>query len=808
VLTLSACVACALLVAPQASLAVINDPENGPTEGPCPLGVYDFKLEGNLVVVGIPLAGTQVQINATSAKLIGRKGGSSTAARICDTLLFSVDNLAFRWSVRSGPSATFANANTLSPGVNLGGVGTYKVRLTACPSECKLTNNGKSKNVGPFTRDVTINAVSEFAPPPETEPILPPLFAPGTEANPPGWSGPTTAPPRFSDSQRDNKCNGDGGFKDPQWVTAEPFAGPGNYRTVEGAVKSSRVSSADDFLNHDSQDQNWDVKPDPPYFGLTYPKLDSHVEMEWETNSMPREFRPTPGDRTSTVGYWILDCGHKGFRGEIHPPVGIAVERPRAVPIPSDPKLFAPAGFPNGFGSGLQVPGITTDIFFNRKSGETTRNCSRTGLHSPSLTPNSPNLFARLPFCVREPHALNRSFTFNVYLPRNPQLRAQELGLSPPPVPVFVGVEKLGRGTGGPEPTTVVRQGGGATWVEVTVDLSSLPASETQYARRVSAAWAYPNPANWGARRWRVRLNTLKVINNSEWSGRGGDWRFFFNTNNRDREWTKVFDCDFCIDDGDRKKLNTETGSSPGSSSGLGPDLVLFPGQFILVHTGGFDDEVDGDDIGTVYDRISQSSPDGAGNYTGFSNGGTGVYRLNYGIGGGASIARANLTPEAANLLNAYTVRAKPRCTFTQAQAAAVGQNQVTKACVISPELLNSGLIDAFDPGAFVLGKRVQKEKTLSVFDDDSQDEPFTLHGISPERLRAQVDSLRKTDPKLLNAILDDIKQELRAVPAKLRRDYFELVATLDFALPKSLRGRPYPAGFRKQVEAFPVRLR
>jgi hypothetical protein len=282
---------------------------------------------------------------------------------------------------------------------------------------------------------------------------------------------------------------------------------------------------------------------------------------------------------------------------------------------------------------------VVADIWFNRKSGEITNNCSDTGLHKPPVTVDPPGPVGpvRVPGgCVREPHPLNRTFTFNVYLPRNPQQRARELGLNSPPVPLFTGTQRLGQGTGGPEPTVVVREQNGVTWLEVTVDLRTF--TGTTYARRVSAAWAYPQTDNWGARRWRIRLKSMKIIDDAEPAFDDGDWRFFFNTNNRDREWTKVFSCDGCVDDGDTRNLNVETGGT-----GLGADPVLFPGQRIMVHTGGFDDETFGDDIGTVFLREAQR----AGDFTAYSQGGDGSYHLNVGIREGPPVGRATLTPEA-----------------------------------------------------------------------------------------------------------------------------------------------------------------
>jgi hypothetical protein len=777
------------LIAAPAAHAVINDTDGdpGPTEGPCPLSAYDFKLEGNLVVVGLPFVGGPVKIDAASAKLVGTK---ATAARICEVLLFQIPR--FRWSVAAAPpgqAATIANAGTLSPSVNLGGAGAYRIRLTACSPSCRLMLSGRSRTVGPFAREVTINAISEFAPPPETEPLPPPLSPP-----PQNWSGPRTAPPTFTFAQRDKACQGGGGFKDPQWVTAEPFRGAVDYRSVEGEVESSHIASQDDFLNHDSQDHNWIVKPDPPFLGLKQPAERREMEMELETDHLPREFRPTSGDRTATIGHWIFDCGHE-FQTEIHPAVGLAVERARPVTIPAS---FRAPGFPNGFGTNVLVPGVVTDIVFNRHSGEITNNCSTTGLHQPpvTITVRGVSVTTDGP-CIREPHPVNRSFTFNVYLPRNPVFRARELGLNPPPVPLFVGSQTIGPG-GGPSPTVVVREdaASGATWLEVTVNLSGFTGSA--YAHRISAAWAYPQPQNWGARRWRVRLQNMKIIEDAEPDNPGpdiddGDWRVFFNINNRDREWTKIFDCDGCVDEGDTKTLNLQTGGS-----GLGPDPVLFPGQSIFVHTTGFDDEVAGDDTGTVFLRMPQRN---ATNVTAFSQGGDGIYHLRFSISESTPVGGAVLTPEAAALVSAYTVRATPPCVASPTLLVGI-PGDVRAPC--APAVLDSNLEQTWHPDSLVLRNRVQRAGSLEVF-EGGEEEKHTVQGISVTELRGL---LRRASPSERSRLLDEIRRELAAVPPRLRVDYDELVATLDRTLSPSLVARALPPGFRARVSRSPLMLR
>lgn len=771
-------VGCVLSFAP-AALAIPNDTDGdpGPPDPQCTASAeeaaQEFTLEGNLVVVGVPLARSPFRIEATSAKLVGRLPTTSTT--FCPKRLFQVAK--FRWSVAAAPagqSASFVNGTTLSPTVNLGGPGTYRIALTACPSTCRLTFGGKSVTVGPRTLTLTVEALSQYVVPPESQPLLPTLAAA------------TNPPPTFGDAARDRACQGGGGAKDPQWVTAEPFRGAGDYRLVEGSVVVAKVARQDDFLNHDSQDFNWDVKPDLPYAGLLQPSSAREMEMEWETGAYPSEFRPTAGDRASTVGYWIFDCGHDGFLTEIHPPVGVATARPRAVDIPS---TFRPPGFPGGMGTNVKVPGISTDIVFNRKAGGLTNDCGFTGLHQQ---PGSNGDISGA--CIREPNPVNRTFTFNVYLPRDPQQRARDVGLTPPPVPLFV--ESSRPGGGGPDPTWVVRQLNGVTWLEVTVDLRNF--TGTTYKRRLSAAWAYPQPANWGAKRWTIDLKKIRVYDDAEIAGDDGDWRMYFNTNNRDREWTQVIpdSCEGCVDDDTDYRLNFQTGTA-----GLGADPVLFPGQRILVHTGGFDEEAFADDIGTVNDYRLQSTR----TYSTDSQGDEGSYRLDYAIRPGPAVVGATLTPEARSLAAAYTANAPTPCTFSLSPTRAAGDQTPARACpVVSPAARDPNLTRPASEDNLVLTKPVQNADDLPAY--EHEDEPYTLNGISLAKLRVMLDTLRKKEPQRLDALLAEMRRKLARVPVRLRGDYYELVGALDKSLPKSLVDRALPPGFRKRLRPFPFR--
>jgi hypothetical protein len=767
-----ACSIWVALLAPRAAWAAVDD-GGSPEARPCPLGVYDFDLQATLAAIGVPVANSSLQVDGTDARLIGSKLLKPSGE--CITLVVKIP--LFEWSVQGPPgqNASIANGDTLSPTVTVGAPGAYRVRFTACPVKCTLRRGSQSKTVGPSTREVTIDVSAAAPPPPETAPTVPPL----SPAQPPL--------PSHSYDTRKSRCSNGGGFADPEWVTAEPFRGPNDYQLVEGPTTWSRVADLDNFLNHDSEDFEWKVTPDPPYAGLPEPSSLVQMKTEWETGSLPSLFRPTPppgdasiqpGDRTSVFGYWIFDCGHgesksgahDGFKSEIHPPVGVAVQRPRPLRIPPS---FRPPGYPNGFGANVWVPGIVTDIWFNRHSGENA-DCGDTALNQPAHT--------FLSGCLRQPHPLNRKFTFNVYIPRSPQRRAQELGMQAPPVPLFTGIEKLSGGTGGPEPSVTVRDRDGVTWLEVTVDLSGF--ADTTYARRLSFAWAYPQPDNWGALRWRVRLRSMNVFDDAEPPFDDGDWRFYFNTNNLDQEWTELFSCDGCVDDDTTYILNVSTGqsgggngSNPQKARNLGPDPVVFPNQNILVHTTGYDDEVVGDDVGTVLDR----NPQMGGDFSTNGEGGDGSYRINYSVRPLGSVGRATLTPEANALLGAYTGNVGVHC---------VG------AILIAPLLQRICTPEKADP-TFARRRTVRLE-SLAAFENESEERSeHALTGITAARLRHDFNALRPTARRRL---LRGIRQELRAVPGRLRGDFNEIVLTLDRALPANVVRRAVPPNVRKSI--------
>ena len=148
----------------------------------------------------------------------------------------------------------------------------------------------------------------------------------------------------------------------------------------------------------------------------------------------------------------------------------------------------------------------------------------------------------------------------------------------------------------------------GRTYLHVTLDLSNYQLST--YSGRVIAAWKYPAPDNWGLKEYKFRLTKIEVSDDADWTYctpfacHSGDWRLWVNLRNTEKEWTKIFDCDECVDDDTNYTFGGrpyETDASNQDRS-LGPNVLLYPEQmFTLVATGFEDDGIEtGDNTGTV----------------------------------------------------------------------------------------------------------------------------------------------------------------------------------------------------------------
>jgi hypothetical protein len=470
-------------------------------------------------------------------------------------------------TISSGPS----NGAAFKPDVS----GDYVVTVRTCAKHC----GADYPNAIPATGTFRLTAVAQLAPSPKIDPVVP--LEPHTD--------------RVPIADKSTKCADGGGIVDPQWVPVTPFTGPQDYRLVQGTVNAGRVSRKDSPMNHDSQDANAHVVPDPMYRNLSEPGH-GDIEIEWETNHFPEEVRPSVGDRVAIWGFHVLDCGHD-FGTEIHPPVGIAVSRARAIEIPETAKF---EGLPAGLGKGVTVPGIDTVIYFHPQAGEITSNCSSTGLHQAAIANPKFGQQAQPKFltgaCIQGPHQIQRPspYEFDIYLPPNPTQSGKQ------PVSLFVEATAVGGvGASGPAPKISVLPGS----LHVTLDFSN--GNQGDYRYRIRTAWAYPSPDNWQVKAFRVKFTKLDVLDDGDGLGRGdGDWRFWMNVPSRTKEWTKLFDGDGNVTGvmtfGGRPWSTGPTGTV-GSDRWLGPDPLLFPGQRLHIHTSGYEaDSMVDDDTGTV----------------------------------------------------------------------------------------------------------------------------------------------------------------------------------------------------------------
>jgi hypothetical protein len=116
----------------------------------------------------------------------------------------------------------------------------------------------------------------------------------------------------------------------PEWVYVDAAAvrqarlsgdDTAGRRTVYGSVVESRPSGEDFYVNHDFQDFNVLVHPDPAYADvLSSANLQpgeefNIIEGEWEVQEIPLWAWPAAGDRVRVSGNWNWDCGHWGDSG-------------------------------------------------------------------------------------------------------------------------------------------------------------------------------------------------------------------------------------------------------------------------------------------------------------------------------------------------------------------------------------------------------------------------------------------------------------------------------------------------------------
>jgi hypothetical protein len=593
--------------------SVLIDPATG-TFQDCP----DFlkptvELVRYATVVGYPIVGFTVKISGEAVKFHGLPNAA------CGFPEYVAPLPDFEWSLEEQPQDSVVDlieGEPLSPRLPLDKAGLYRVRLRVCPQGCEIQPPGGHLAPIPIEPglflDVTIDARDSAPLGPETTPAVVPSSSTGFTPQPGG------------------QCSSLAGALAKQWWAVRQIATPYDYRRLEGSVVHSRVSRKDSPLNHSSQDANFHVKPDLKYSDVQFesddpgdpgPNDPRPVEVEWERASIPEAYRPSPGDRASIFGYWVTDCGHG--RPEIHPPVGIAVHRPRPIRI-DDTTTFPELGGATA-GNGIYVPGVITDIFFNTRGGRLVDCDVTTGLANAERRPPLPGQSGPgAPDCVPAP-SIDGVFDFDIYLPRNPQVTMRQAGFTAvPPVPLYIQRDPV---TPGPEPDIERKEDptGILTHLHVTLDLRGYTGS--WYAYRIAAGWVLPSADNWGLARFKLRLLRLNVADTDL-----AEWRLWVNTNNATnesfstQEWVQVIDRQpRHLEDFDGRPWETGLPGDPGAppaDRSLGPDLLRYPNQYsqpipgprdygILFHTTGYEDHpVVDDDAGTVLrSRLEPGAP-------------------------------------------------------------------------------------------------------------------------------------------------------------------------------------------------------
>src|SRR6185369_4057457 len=507
--------------------------------------------------------------------------------------------------------------------------GDYKFGFSACASGCEITLPDQTKfPVEPASREVVVRVLT----------ILPPATSPAR----PAFALTATSKTAVKDN-----CAFDADHLSAAWLTVNPWSGANDYQLLEGEVAESTVSSTDNDFNHYSQDWNIQVRPDPRHRRLlNRNSAEDEVEIEWERDYLPEMFRPTRGDRVSAIGYWVYDCGH-GSKTEIHPPVLLAVHRPRTVELPEE------------FGTNAYVPGIITDIWVNQEAGGGTDDCAATGLwqqtdpSKPPVVEHGRPIFRCLPDSEGFSHnPINRIFEFNIYLPTSPHALMAAVGKTAPAVPLYTTVSNPG-GSSGPAPAVVFDDKANVPYLRVRIDLRNY--TKQTYSRRIVAAWAHAAPDNWGARRWNVRVTSMNITDDTDPNlgfGSDGDWRFWVNTNNGTSEWAKLFDCGGCAHGNETFNGRPWVTNSISPDRNLGADLVLFPNQSILLNTTGFDEDFYYEDkISPLTMRLPQMQ---LRNGSVTADDSSGKYTLHYQVLPGEEMGRAQLTAAAQARYNAY----------------------------------------------------------------------------------------------------------------------------------------------------------
>jgi hypothetical protein len=618
---------------------------------------------------------------------------SALVHTVCPTGRLETRLSSFAWKLETPPGSAsrLINTNTLTVTFTPDRVGRYVVKLIACPNTCKVrlltghtpTNKPihEDQDIGPVERVMNIDVAAEAQ--------LPPLY------NPPNLPSiaPATTPENYADPR--SHCGGTIGIgigDSPQWFTTKtwPTTATPPYDLAEGRVYHTLVSRKDHPASHNSNDANMLVELDPPFRRLLVNDTPEDkgallpfggLEVEWERDELPEPFRAVNGDRISALGFQVIDCGHDKYT-EIHPPIAVAVHRPRAIVLPPRVRFQDTDSTSQPTGTNVVVPGIVTDLWINLDGGQAL-DCENASTHQPVFT-TLPNGIKVHSTCVRQPTTAGVNFDFHIFLPPNPADRLKDIGLTLSVRPgLFFEVQNhpqaVALGASSSVNVTVLERhpDGPTPFVTVRVAMSGMRTGQ-KFAKRLVAAWVYPDHTgkNFGLRALRVRLNALAVQDDGDPFLKGdGDWRFWAVIPSVTRPWTRLIECEGCVE---------EKTYTPGSSvfragaldstGALTGEVLLFDRQLGSFQLTGFEDDLlTSDDTGSVFEPINtvlasrtvlskcNDQTIGGLNDIDPSTSGCAAYSVRFEVVPGRTLVTATLSPEMNRFAQQLLVRATDR---------------------------------------------------------------------------------------------------------------------------------------------------
>jgi hypothetical protein len=531
-----------------------------PVQGCTQSANLEFGLNVGSVVA---VVGFSINVNANTPMLVITNSGNN-----CGGPSRSPEQ-GWKWrvDVPQGSHSQLSGTSTLSVSFTPDKPGQYTVHLNGCGDHCTIKLVTDFANGMPIREDVDIGdperqmvfTVAEQA-------QVPPRITPPPAPSPAGASA---TDPQHYDTAR-SACGGVVSIaldSAPEWFTTTIWqtAAP-HLELVEGRVYDSSVSRIDTPFEHHENDASVKLEVDPWLRRLLVddtprdkgpenPELPfGGLEVEWEWPQWLEGFRPLAGDRMSALGFHVVDCGHD-IATEIHPPIAVATHRVLPVQLPTSTSLEE--GQPAvPIGSNLYVPGIVTDIFVNFSGGKVLE-CAHGSLAQPvevvDPTHEPPVTF---PHCVPQADQPGIPFTFNVYLPINPQRVIKSLVGGTPPIPaLFTQIVNHPDAPPGARidiPVTIVdRQShldSDTPYITVSVDISNMRAGQV-FVKRLISAWVYPDFSghNFGLEALRLRLDRLEVTDTGDSIG-AGDTRLWVGFPNAVRPWTRLIFCDDCVD--------------------------------------------------------------------------------------------------------------------------------------------------------------------------------------------------------------------------------------------------------------------